>query len=175
MNEDENPLTAGQFGSRHRETDVPVHQCGTEAQSSEMMGTFARLLEDVHARYGAPGPETEGEARERVDTFIANHLTWGDLVFERRVAISLITDGKLMALHGEVVALFNAIAAHSSSITQTSSCTVDEDKRYVFAARPFHERRLFRKNRRGPCIVELALAAGFTQIEPIRRQSQRNT
>lgn len=174
MNEDDNPLTAGQFGSRQRETDVPFHQCGTEVQPSAMMGTFARLLEDVHARYGAPGPETEGEACERVDTFIANHLTWGDLVFERRIAISLITDGKLMALHGEVVALFNAIAAHSSSITQTSSCTVDEDKRYVFAARPIRERRLFRKNRSGPRIVELTLAAGFTQIEPIQRQSQRN-
>lgn len=173
MNEEDNPLVAGQFGSRRRESDVPFHQCGTEVQPSAM-GTFARLLEDVHARYGAPGPETEGEACERVDTFIANHLTWGDLVFERRVAISLITDGKLMTLHGEVVALFNAIAAHSSSITQTSSCTVDEDKRYVFAVRPFRERRLFRKNRSGPRIVELALAAGFTQIEPTQRQSQRN-
>ena len=168
MIEDETPSTANQFSSHQRATDVSIHQHGTKVQSPEPVSAFARLLDEVHGRYGAPGPETEGEARERAETFIASHHAWGDLVFEKRVALSLITDDQLIALHGEVVALFNAIASESGSIAQTSSCTIGDDKRYVFSVRPPRERSLFRKDRSGTRFVQLAGAAGFTQIEPNR-------
>lgn len=96
MNEDENPLTAGQFGSRHRETDVPVlshsgkavHRVySTQGQEAFLEGHIAAFEEiggvpTRHIRYDnlIPAPRCTGWFRrwssERINWFGGEDEPW---------------------------------------------------------------------------------------------------
>ena len=119
------------------------------------------IMHTTRSGYGAPEPESAAQALARVDTFIADHQARGDLVFQKRVEAACITEDLPAELHSEAVDLFAALEGHAVRITTTSSCIVDKDKNYVFAATPTSKSRLFRRTRHRTAIVELAEARGF--------------
>lgn len=141
-----------------------IHNCGVGKQSTESVYDLANLMRATRKRYGAPGPESAREALVRVETFIANHQTCGDLVFEKRVASALITGDVLVELHTDVTALWDELESHTDSVATTSSCVIDDNRRYVFAVTPIQSRRFIRRNRHWANIIELVSAAGFTLI-----------
>ncbi|WP_167349923.1 MULTISPECIES: hypothetical protein [Rhodococcus] len=120
----------------------------------------------AQARWGwwRGAPESSREALVRVETFITNHQSCGDLVFEKRVATALITEDVLVRLHTDVTDLWAALELHTDSVTATTSCVIDDDRRYVFAVTPIRGRGFFRRSRNRPNIIELAEGGGFTLI-----------
>lgn len=141
-----------------------VHSCSAGKQATELTNSLPKRMRETYQHYGERGPESAQDALVRVETFIANHQTCGDLVFEKRVATALITEDVLVALHTEVTALWETLESHTDSITATSSCIIDDDRRYVFAVTPIGGRGLFRRNRHQANTIELVDAGGFTLI-----------
>lgn len=141
-----------------------VHSCSAGKQSTDFTNNLPRLVRATYQHYGARGSESAQDALVRVETFITNHQTCGDLVFEKRVAAALITEDFLVALHTEVTALWETLESHTDSITATSSCVIGADIRYVFAVTPIRRRGFFRRNRHQANTIELVDASGFTLI-----------
>ncbi|ANQ75675.1 hypothetical protein AS032_34065 [Rhodococcus qingshengii] len=69
-----------------------------------------------------------------------------------------------MRLHTDVTDLWAALELHTDSVTATTSCVIDDDRRYVFAVTPIRGRGFFRRSRNRPNIIELAEGGGFTLI-----------
>ncbi|MFB9783531.1 hypothetical protein [Rhodococcus baikonurensis] len=145
-------------------TGTYVHSCSAGKQSTEFTTNLPKLMRETYQHYGARGPEPAREARIRVEAFITNHQTCGDLVFEKRVPAALITKDFLVALHTEVTALWGTLESHTDSITATSSCVIGDDRMYVFAVTPIRIRGFFRRNRHRANIFELVDASGFMHI-----------
>ncbi|MGG7104818.1 hypothetical protein [Rhodococcus sp. 24CO] len=145
-------------------TGTYVHSCSAGKQSTEFTNNLPKLMGETYQHYGARGSEPAREARIRVEAFIANHQTCGDLVFEKRVGTALITEDFLVALHTEVTALWETLESHTDSITATPSCVIGEDRRYVFAVTPIRSRGFFRRNRHQANTIKLVGASGFTLI-----------
>lgn len=155
-------------------TGTYMHSCSAGKQSTEFTNYLPKrgspgescpeLMRETYQHYGARGPEPAREAQIRVEAFITNHQTCGDLVFEKRVATALITEDVLVALHAKVTALWRTLESHTDSITATSSCVIGDNRRYVFAVTPIRSRGVFRRNRHRANIIELVDASGFTLI-----------
>lgn len=141
-----------------------VHSCSAGKQSTVFTNSLPKQMRKTYQHYVAHRLEPSREARIRVEAFIANHQTCGDLVFEKRVATALLTEDFLVALHAEVTALWGTLESHTDSITATSSCVIGDDRRYVFAVRPIRDRGFFRRNRHRANVIELVAAGGFTLI-----------
>lgn len=141
-----------------------VHSCSAGKQSTEFTNNLPKQMRKTYQHYGAHRPEPAREARIRVEAFITNHQTCGDLVFEKRVAAALITEDFLVALHTKVTALWETLESHTDSITATSSCVIGDDRRYVFAVTPLRNQGFFRRNRHRDNIIQLIEASGFTLI-----------
>ena len=157
--------TEGQATEDHSQPGAAtyVRNCSAGKQSTEAADDLANLIRETHKRYGATGPESTREALVRVETFITNHQSCGDLVFEKRVATALITEGVLVRLHTDVTDLWATLESHTDSVNATPSCVID-DRRYVFAVTPIRGRGFVRRNRHRANIIELADGGGFTLI-----------
>lgn len=162
-------MTNGAEGQATEDRSQPaavtyVRNCSAGKQSTESADDLANLMRETHKRYGVPGPESTREALVRVETFITNHQSCGDLVFEKRVITALITEDGLVRLHTDVTDLWATLESHTHSVTATTSCVIDDDRRYTFAVTPIRGRGFFRRNRHRANIIELAGAGGFTLI-----------
>lgn len=148
-------MTNGAEGQATEDRSLPtavtyVRNCSAGKQSTESAYDLANLMRETHKRYGAPGPESSREALVRVETFITNHQSCGDLVFEKRVATALITEDSLVRLHTDVTDLWTALEAHTDSVTATTSCVIDDDGRYVSPSHPFGAEASFTETVTGP-------------------------
>ena len=157
----EQQATGGDSG---RSSVTYVHSCSAGKQATDFTNNLPKLMPENYQHYGARRPESAQDALLRVETFITNHQTCGDLVFEKRVATALITEDFLPALHTEVKTLWTKLESHTDSVTATSSCVVGDDRMYVFAVTPIRIRGFFRRNRHRANIFELADASGFMHI-----------
>lgn len=69
-------------GNSGRSSVTYVHSCSAGKQATDFTNSLPKLMRATYQHYGAHGPESAREARIRVEAFITNHQTCGDLVFE---------------------------------------------------------------------------------------------